>query len=370
MTDKQNIRLSRNEEYTITVGEEKNIKHEIAKAAAGFDSSQACIAVDANVARLQPDLVACIEAEFERVHVYEVPSGEMSKSMKYFIEMTDRFLNDGIDRQTPLFAVGGGVTGDLAGFVAASVLRGIPLVHLPTTLLAMVDSAIGGKTGINHSSGKNLIGSFYQPAAVLASLKTLETLPDEEFLCGFGEIFKYGAIADIDILNILKNRNLLDLRNNKPLLANIIQRSIKVKAGIVAQDTREASLRMVLNYGHTFAHAIERILGYGKVSHGQAVYMGMLAANKLSRRYGASLDDEMIQHHYINMQIPSFIADIPADTLVEAMCSDKKRKADELRFILLKRYGKPFVQAIPGAEMTAVKDSWKEAVAIASQSQF
>lgn len=370
MTDKQNIRLSRNEEYTIAVGEQDNISLEIAKIAAGFDSSQVCLAVDANVARLQPELVECISSQFEKVHLYKVPEGEMSKSMKYYIEMTDHFLNAGIDRQTPLFAVGGGVTGDLAGYVAASVLRGIPLVHVPTTLLAMVDSAIGGKTGINHSSGKNLIGSFYQPAAVLASLQTLETLPDEEFLCGFGEILKYGAISDIDILNILKSRNLLELRTNKPLLANIIQRSIKVKAGIVAQDTREASLRMILNYGHTFAHAIERILGYGKVSHGQAVYIGMLAANKLSRRYGAVLEDQMLEQHYNNMKIPDAIVEIPADSLIEAMYSDKKRKDNELRFILLKRYGKPFIQAIAKADMTLVKDSWREAAAVASQTQL
>lgn len=370
MSDKQYIRLSRNEEYTIAVGEQEDIRPEIVKTAAGFDSTQACLAVDANVARLQPELVACVRSQFEKVHLYEVPEGEKSKSMKYYIEMTDCFLNAGIDRQTPLFAIGGGVTGDLSGFVAASVLRGIPLVHVPTTLLAMVDSAIGGKTGINHSSGKNLIGSFYQPAAVLASLQTLETLPDEEFLCGFGEILKYGAISDIDILNILKNRDLLELRTNKSLLANIIQRSIKVKAGIVAQDTREASLRMILNYGHTFAHAIERILGYGKVSHGQAVYVGMLAANKLSRRFGAMLEDEMLEQHYNNMNIPALILDIPAESLVEAMYSDKKRKADELRFILLKRYGKPFIQPIPKADMSLVKDSWREATSVASQSQI
>lgn len=368
MTDKQYIRLSRNEEYTIAVGEQDDIRHEITKVAAGFESAQACLAVDANVVRLQPELVACIRSQFKKVHFFEVPEGEMSKSMEYFIEMTDCFLNAGIDRQTPLFAVGGGVTGDLSGYVAASALRGIPLVHVPTTLLAMVDSAIGGKTGINHSSGKNLIGSFYQPAAVLAPLQALETLPDEEFLCGFGEILKYGAISDIDILNILKNRDLLELRTNKPLLANIIQRSIKVKADIVAQDTREASLRMILNYGHTFAHAIERILGYGEVFHGQAVYVGMLAANKLSRRFGAMLEDELLERHYKNMKIPASILDIPAESLIEAMYSDKKRIADELRFILLKRYGKPYIQTIPKADMAIVKDSWREAAAVASHS--
>lgn len=367
MTDKQSIRLSRSEEYVIAVGTKEDFYADLQRVAAGFRSAQACIAIDANVARLQPGLTDFIQSLFEQVHVYEVPSGEPSKSAASYSAMLDYFLQQGIDRQTPLFALGGGVTGDLSGFVAATLLRGIPLVHVPTTLLAMVDSAIGGKTGINHSTGKNLIGSFYQPAAVLAPLHVLESLPDEEFLCGFGEILKYGAIADIDILNILKNRRLLDLRQNHALLANLVQRSIKVKADIVARDTREASLRMVLNYGHTFAHAIERLLGYGSVSHGQAVYFGMLAANKLSGHFGASLDDDALQQHFVNMRIPSSIARISGDALVEAMYSDKKRLGNELRFVLLKQYGRPYIKTLATNDMPAVKESWRQAVDISMQ---
>lgn len=366
MTDKQSIRLSRSEEYIISVGDKADIYADLQKVSAGFKSSQACIAVDANVALLQPGLPDFIKTLFKQVYVYEIPPGEASKSMDSYRAMLDYFLEQGIDRQTPLFALGGGVTGDLSGFVAASLLRGIPLVHVPTTLLAMVDSAIGGKTGINHRTGKNLIGSFYQPTAVLAPLHVLETLPDDEFLCGFGEILKYGAIADIDILNILKNRTLLDLRHNQPLLANLIQRSIKVKSDIVMRDTREASLRMVLNYGHTFAHAIERILGYGSVSHGQAVYFGMLAANRLSAHFGASLDDDALRQHYPNMHIPGSIARIAPDALVEAMHSDKKRIDNALRFVLLKQYGRPYIKTVGTSEMNAVKESWQQAVDIAA----
>lgn len=367
MTDKQHIRLSLNEEYSIAVGSQDDINADLKKLAAGFKSAQACIAIDANVARLQPALLCYVQQLFEQAHIYEVPAGEASKSMGYYSEMLDYFLTCGIDRQTPLFALGGGVTGDLSGFVAASLLRGVPLVHVPTTLLAMVDSSIGGKTGINASTGKNLIGSFYQPAAVLAPLDALSTLPDDEFLCGFGEVLKYGAIADIDILNILKGRRLLDLRQNPALLSNIIQRSIKVKAGIVARDTKEASTRMFLNYGHTFAHAIERILGYGSVSHGQAVYFGILAANRLSRRFGADLEEELLEQHYKHMQIPSKILHISPDELVEAMHSDKKRLDSKLRFVLLKQYGRPYIKTVDEAKLSSVKESWQQTVDHAKQ---
>ncbi|MCH8556301.1 MAG: 3-dehydroquinate synthase [Balneolia bacterium] len=344
MLDKQQVRTQQSDEYIIAVGEDPS--SEIQKVVAVYPGPKAFFFVDSNVMKLQAKLVDQITALYEEPLVYKVPAGEASKSVEQWSEMVSFCLSHHPHRNVPVFAIGGGVTGDLAGFVASTVLRGLPLIHIPTTLLAIVDSSIGGKTGINHEAGKNLVGSFYQPKAVIAPLKALQTLSDQEFICGFGEILKYGAIADPDILTILSTKDLSELRENVSLLGSIVQRSIKVKTDVVIRDTQESNLRMILNYGHTFAHAIEKQMGYGKISHGQAVYIGMIAAGILSKELGATIKEELIEQHFGSMMISDIEIDITPDQLLNAMQSDKKRSSTGLRFVVLKQYGRPYVEQI------------------------
>ncbi len=358
MLDKQTIRIHLNEEYTISVGE--NPDAEFKKLAASLESEKALFFIDENVALLQSDFITFLKSLFPEPHEYIIPAGEGSKSVQQWFGLVDFALHSGIDRNTPVFAVGGGVTGDLAGFAASVIMRGLPLIHVPTTLLAIVDSSIGGKTGINHSTGKNLIGTFYQPKAVIAPVACLETLPDHEFICGFGEILKYGAIADPDILDILNGKHIPELKGNSSLMSTLIQRSIKVKANVVMKDTRESSLRMILNYGHTFAHAIEKICGYGTISHGQAVYAGMIAAGMLSTKLGSDFNHNLIEQHYVGMEMHRVSLGIKGHELVDAMQTDKKRQSGELRFVVLKKYGRPYVETVDNTELIA--EVWDEAV--------
>jgi len=349
MLDKQQVRTQQSDEYIIAVGDEP--LSEIQKIASLYNSTKAFFFVDSNVLELQSELVESITALYDEPIVYSIPAGESSKSTQQWMEMVTFCLSHNPDRNVPVYAIGGGVTGDLGGFVASTVMRGLPLIHIPTTLLAIVDSSIGGKTGINHPAGKNLVGTFYQPKAVIAPLNALLTLSDEEFLCGFGEILKYGAIADPDILTILSTRDLSELRDNTSLLKSIVQRCIKVKTDIVIRDTKESNLRMILNYGHTFAHAIEKQLGYGKISHGQAVYIGMIAAGILSRELGATIKEELIEQHFNSMMISGIDIAITPEQLVSAMQTDKKRSATGLRFVVLKQYGRPYVEQVDDIEL-------------------
>jgi 3-dehydroquinate synthase len=357
MLDKQQIRLHNSEEYTITVSDYPIT--EISRILDVLQAKKIILAVDSNVNDKQPALIKELTNMSEDASLYRVPAGESSKSITEWKNLADFCLSRNPDRKTALIAVGGGVTGDLAGFAASTVLRGLPLIHVPTTLLAVVDSSIGGKTGINHESGKNLVGTFYQPRAVVAPLSVFETLSDREFLCGFGEILKYGAIADTDILTILSGRNLLELRGHTELLKSIIQRSIKVKADVVIRDTLESNLRMILNYGHTFAHAIEKVTGYGKISHGEAVYMGMIAAGLLSDELGASLDHSLLEQHAASMLGSEPLPSVSGDELVDAMKSDKKKTGSTLRFVVLKQYGRPYTEEISDTQL--VKKVWETA---------
>ncbi len=359
MNSRQTVRISpQAEQYPIIIGQ--SLESEFKTLARSLDVSKVLVVVDRNVAEKQHDLLKTISDAFGDAKIFELAPGEQSKKWDTLKAIIDFAQSHNPDRNTPLFAVGGGVTGDVAGFAASIILRGIPLFHVPTTLLAMVDSAIGGKTGINHETGKNLIGSFYQPKAVFADISTLDTLTDEEFVCGFGEILKYAAISDPVIADILKNRSVKELRENKSQLESIIQRCVKIKSTIVARDTRESGDRAFLNYGHTFAHAMELILGYGTISHGQAVYTGMVAAGYLSEEYGAMLNHEVIQDFAGIMDIDPDLFNFTASDLVEAMKSDKKRKDNNLRFVLLKNYARPYLHEVE--EIAHVEEAWNKAV--------
>lgn len=274
-----------------------------------------------------------------------VPSGETSKSRAEWLRLSDALLEWGAGRDTTVIAIGGGVTGDLAGFVAATLHRGVPVVQVPTTLLAMVDSAVGGKTGVDTPTGKNLIGAFHDPALVVADVETLRTLPHEVRADGLAEMIKHGLIADADVFTELCGV-LPELRSaaggEVPELARLVSRSVSIKAHVVAQDAREAGLRHILNAGHTIAHAIEHQLAFG-VSHGSAVAVGLVVEARLAEQLGIAepgLGDvvaDAVSRAGLPDGPPESVSD---EALVAATRSDKKARAGEVRYALPERVGR------------------------------
>jgi 3-dehydroquinate synthase len=268
--------------------------------------------------------------------------GEAQKSLAVASGLYDRLADIHADRATLVLAVGGGVIGDLAGFVAATYARGLPLLMVPTTLLAMVDSSVGGKVGVNHPKAKNLIGAFHQPCGVWIDTAYLKTLPDREYRSGLAEVVKYGVILDADLFIYLEAQADAILRREPEVLQHIVARCCQLKARIVERDEREESgLRAVLNYGHTFAHAFEAVSGYGSWLHGEAVAAGMVCASRLAERQGlvpAELTSRQRQL-LARFGLPIAPEPWPIDALLEAMRSDKKARAGRLRFVLPRRLG-------------------------------
>ena len=278
----------------------------------------------------------------------ELPDGEAFKTTDTLHTILDKLVETGASRDTTVIALGGGVVGDIAGFAAASYMRGVGFVQVPTTLLAQVDSSVGGKTGINHAQGKNLIGAFYQPGVVLIDTDTLQTLPDRELKAGLAEVIKYGAIADTDFLAWLE-QNLDDLLGGDAnTLAYAIERSCAIKAEVVAEDEREAGRRAILNFGHTFGHAIENCLGYGEWLHGEAVAAGMIMAAQLSGLADADMD--RLRSLIARAGLPVAPPVIPADDFMQAMRRDKKVENSALRFVLLKELGSAYVSSAVDAD--------------------
>lgn len=334
--------ISYSKKYDIHIG--RNLDTEFRDFCSKNYSSQKIFAVvDEHVNDLHHDKIKSLcEEYFHDVHFILIPEGETSKAVVEWQKITDHILHSGVERETPLLAAGGGVTGDLAGFAAASVLRGLPLLHLPTSLLAMVDSSIGGKTGVNHTSGKNLIGAFYQPDAVFMDIDFLETLEQKEWINGLAEILKYAAIRNPDLFDRL---DLLVKKGFKPSdeWIQVVSESAQIKVNVVEEDTLEAGKRAFLNFGHTFAHALENISGYGDISHGQAVFVGMMAASFISEKLGCKINKARFNTF---LPLYSTIQDsLPENSrkLVEAMKSDKKVKNNIIRLILLERWGQPFI---------------------------
>jgi len=273
-----------------------------------------------------------------------VPAGEASKSLGMAGELCDRMIAAGLDRKSWIVALGGGVVGDLAGFVAAIYYRGVPFVQMPTTVIAQVDSAVGGKTGVNALHGKNLIGAFHQPRLVLADVGTLGTLPAREFNEGVAEIIKHAAIRDCTLLNALETPN---LQHDTAALTEIIRRNVEIKAAIVAEDEHETKgLRALLNFGHTVGHAIENVAGYGRYLHGEAISLGLAAACHLSiQKAGLPAQDaqrilDALARFNLPLRIP---ADLTTDALMAALRKDKKFAQGEVRFVLCPRLGEAFV---------------------------
>ena len=269
--------------------------------------------------------------------VVSLPDGEEHKTLETVARVLDELVASHANRDATVVALGGGVVGDIAGFAAACYMRGIAFIQVPTTLLAQVDSSVGGKTGVNHEQGKNLIGAFHQPRLVLIDTDTLSTLPDRELKAGLAEVIKYGAIADIDFFGWLEANMGELLRKNPDALAYAIQRSCELKAEVVAEDEREAGKRAILNFGHTFGHAIENSLGYGEWLHGEAVAAGMLMAAELSNMGGGDLS--RLRKLIEAAGLPACPPAIGAEKMQAAMVMDKKVQAKQLRFVLLRSLG-------------------------------
>lgn len=308
---------------------------------AGFSGAGAII-TDENVGRLRG---VAVQKAFEdagfAVQLLAVPAGEPSKCMAAAENLIDRMIAAGLDRSSFVVALGGGVVGDLAGFVAAVYQRGIPFVQIPTTIVAQVDSSIGGKTGVNARAGKNLVGAFHQPRLVLADTDTLSTLPDREYREGFAEVIKHAVIRDAAMLEEL------DPDAPRAGLAPLVARNIAIKAAIVTEDEREESgTRALLNFGHTVAHAIENVAGYGRFLHGEAVSLGMAAALEMSvRKYGlSSADARRVCAKMSAFGLPLTLpADLTTDALLAAARRDKKFASGQIRYVVCPRLGEAFV---------------------------
>ncbi|MFQ5442820.1 MAG: 3-dehydroquinate synthase [Thermodesulfobacteriota bacterium] len=280
------------------------------------------------------------EAGFDALTI-TLPDGEEYKNLSEASRIYDALIEHKMERNSPLVALGGGVIGDITGFAAATFLRGVPYVQVPTTLLAQVDSSVGGKTAVNHARGKNLIGAFYQPAAVFIDPDVLKTLDEREVRSGLGEVVKYGVIRDGEFFSFLEanSESLLQLKDE---LITAIKRSCEIKARVVSVDEREETgLRAVLNFGHTFGHAIETLTGYGTFKHGEAVAMGMVMAARLSARLGLCGPDVegRLKGLLDSMGLPTAPPSIPASSVIESMRHDKKVSGGRLRFVLAEAIG-------------------------------
>ncbi len=279
-----------------------------------------------------------------------LPAGEQYKTMASIAKIHDAAYENRLERSSAMVALGGGVIGDMTGFAASSWLRGIAVIQVPTSLLAMVDASMGGKTGVNHPKGKNLIGAFHQPRLVLIDPQVLETLPVREFRAGVSEVIKYGVIWDQPLFETLEAAERLDdyTEVSHELLQTMLVHSCQAKADVVSQDVKEAGIRAILNYGHTVGHAVESLTGYSKINHGEAVAIGMVAAAKIAEESEESLWDEAAtQRQQVLLektQLPTSLrVEIDIEDIIVALKSDKKVRSGRVRFVLPRRVGESFV---------------------------
>jgi 3-dehydroquinate synthase len=330
--------------YSILIG--PGLLSRLGSECAKLKLGQRCAVIsDTNVApRYASKAMASLKAAAFSPVLITVPAGERAKSLHRVQGCYDQLAAHRLERKSFVIALGGGVAGDLAGFVAATYLRGLPFVQVPTTLLAQVDSSVGGKVGVNLKAGKNLVGAFHQPKLVLCDLDTLRTLPPREFSAGLAEVIKYGIIRDATLFRQLEN-DLPKLRKRQPaVLADVIARCCEIKADVVSQDETESGLRAILNFGHTIGHAIENSVGYGKYLHGEAIAIGQVAAAELSRELAGLPADSVdrIRNLFRRADLPTALQLDRGRRakLVTAMKLDKKVSAGQVRFVLAERIGK------------------------------
>ena len=318
---------------------------------------RALIITDSHVGPLYAGgVVSALEGAGKATEVLEIPAGEASKSLSQIGDVLDYALTRGVGRGDFLVALGGGVVGDIAGFSAAILHRGVSVLQVPTTLLAQVDSAVGGKTGVNHAVGKNLIGAFWQPEAVVSSQKVLETLPDRERRCGLAEALKHGLIADAPRVDWIVEHAAALRALETHATTELVAACCRIKAEVVASDERDHGRRAILNFGHTFGHAYELLAGYGALSHGEAVGLGMVLAARLSEILGVG--HEGLENQVRHALRVLGLADDPAseerpglDALVAAARSDKKSDGEKVRFVLLEKRGQALIRELEWSQI-------------------
>ncbi len=341
-------------DYTITIDE--NIRYDLQKF---FTKSYSKILIitDDQVAPLYlDDILAGLQTE-NVIHT-TIPSGEATKSIEYYYQLQTVALENRLDRNSLIIALGGGVIGDLAGFVAATFMRGIDYMQVPTTILAH-DSSVGGKVAINHELGKNLIGSFYPPVAVVYDVNMMQTLPENEIRSGYAELVKEAFISDKAFLQEILNKPLSKLTNEE--LKEHLYKGVKVKAKIVEQDEKEANIRMFLNFGHTLAHAMETSLGYGRITHGESVAVGMLFALHISEQtYNKPLYYDELFDWLQNNGYPLSLFDIPLDNVIQLMKLDKKSLNQHIQMVLLSEIGEPTVEKMEDEQLKKMLQSFKK----------
>ena len=337
------VRVALGEEsYDIVIGYGLEQELRAFVQGAGF-SRQAMLVTDSNVGPLYGENVRVIlEAGGLSVTVVTIPAGESSKSLAVAEKLYTRAIELGLDRKSPIFALGGGVVGDLAGFIAATYMRGVPFVQLPTSLLAQVDSSVGGKVAVNHALGKNLIGAFYQPKAVFMDLSMMKTLPKREIYTGLGEIIKYGIIYDAAFFAYLEQHVQDVLSLEQEAAVHMIARSCEIKAAVVSQDEKESGLRRILNFGHTMAHAIEKETGYLRYNHGEAVAIGMVGAADISARLGMIEEADVARVTALieRLHLPTVAEGCTVDAMYQDIFHDKKTINGKVNWVLMEGIGK------------------------------
>jgi 3-dehydroquinate synthase len=316
----------------------------------GLAAGRCALITDSNVGRLySTPVLKSLECYGFHPDLIEIPPGESSKSLAMLEQVYQRLAEAELDRDSAIFALGGGVVGDLAGFAAATYLRGLPLAQVPTSIVAQVDSALGGKTAVNLSNAKNLIGAFYQPRLVVADVDTLMSLPEREFRAGLAEVIKYGVIMDASFIEWLEREMSMILAREADGLSEMVERSLRHKAAIVSRDEREGGVRKILNFGHTLGHALEASTGYGNYLHGEAVAIGMAAAARLSTRYaGLGVDDAKRLEHLL--EAAGLRTGLSAGWLtgefIRALRLDKKRRSDKVEFVMIDRLGHALISKL------------------------
>lgn len=349
MNNKITISLP-NRNYDVLI--DKNAVNNLEGFLATKKYSKVFVITDENVAKYHlTTLQNVLNKTNLKVEIIVNEFGEKIKSFEYLEKISEEILSKGIDRKSLIIAFGGGVIGDLSGFLASILLRGIDFIQVPTTLLAMVDSSVGGKTAINSKAGKNLIGSFYQPKLVICDIEFLKTLPKREFLCGYAEVIKYGFISDKKFFEFLQKNHDEIFALNEKLLIEIVKTSCQNKADIVAKDEKENDVRALLNFGHTFGHIFETETGYGNlILHGEAVALGMAMASKMSLNFGLINDDEYLEiNNYLQkcgfvIDAKEYDFDFDKEKLTNHLFKDKKVEHGKLTFILLNKVGEAFIK--------------------------
>jgi 3-dehydroquinate synthase len=347
-----------NRSYKIEVG--RDLLGELGKRCQKLSLGRRCaIITDSNAAPLFATKTEGFlkAAGFEAVTI-KIPAGEKAKDLKYVQHCYDELATHRLERKSFIVALGGGVVGDLAGFVAATYLRGVAFVQVPTTLLAQVDSSVGGKVGVNLKAGKNLVGAFYQPRLVVCDLATLDSLPEREFKAGLAEVIKYGIIYDPMLFARIERDLEKILARDSKVLAEVVARCCEIKAEVVGQDETESGLRAILNFGHTIGHGLEAISKYGKYLHGEAISVGQVAAARLSElQFGLNADEmRRIRELFRRTGLPVNVklTAVEKKKLFEAMSLDKKVSAGEIKFVLARQIGKvEFGQKVPTQNIEA-----------------